>query len=351
MAIEINSEKAICTKCGIAYSRRKGYFPVSYAVLYKGIGYMPICKTCIDDMYNGYLSQCGSAKDAVRQMCRKLDLFWSEKIYEQVEKKSSPRSMMTQYIAKINTVTYAGKCYDNTLSEEGSLWSFEYRPADSIQQDTDNEVTNAEADTETTDDYQITDEMITRWGSGLDPDNYKELEARWNYWSGAFPGGFPDRSTEALICQICSLEIDINRARASGKAVDKMIQTLNVLLGSANLKPVQKKQDEMDSALSSTPLGVWLYRYENKRPLPEIDDQLKDVNGIRKYVFTWMGHLCKMLGLKNAYSQLYEAEVNRLRVERPEYDGDDDETFMNEIMSEADSPSSDGNAGETDEQI
>ena len=99
------------------------------------------------------------------------------------------------------------------------------------------------------------------------------------------------------------------------------------------MKPGQKKQEDADAALTNTPLGVWLYRYENKRPLPEVDEELKDVNGIRKYVFTWMGHLCKMLGLKNAYSQLYEDEIARLRVDKPEYDGDDDKLLFNEALS------------------
>lgn len=47
MAIEVSSDKAVCTKCGTEYSRRKGYFPVSYALLHKGIGYIPVCKDCM----------------------------------------------------------------------------------------------------------------------------------------------------------------------------------------------------------------------------------------------------------------------------------------------------------------
>jgi hypothetical protein len=146
-----------------------------------------------------------------------------------------------------------------------------------------------------------------------------------------------DVGTEAILRQICVMEITINQDRAAGRSIDKNVNALNSLLGSASLKPAQKKEESnADAALASTPLGVWLYRYEQKRPLPEIDEDMKDVNGIRKYVFTWMGHLCKMLGLKNAFSDLYESEVARLRVERPEYDGDDDEAFMNRLFEEDD---------------
>ena len=143
-----------------------------------------------------------------------------------------------------------------------------------------------------------------------------------------------DVGTEALLRQICSMELDINRDRAAGRSVEKSVATLNTLLGSLNLKPVQRKQDEADAGLSKTPLGVWLYRYENKRPLP--DDGSGDSKFL-KYVFTWLGHVCKMLGVKNGYEQLYEDEIAKYRVEMPEYDGDDDEAFMTHVFeSEAD---------------
>lgn len=341
MPIEMSSDKAICAKCGTAYTRRKGYFPVSYAVLHKGIGYIPVCKECIDTMYNSYLAQCNDAKKAVRQMCRKLDLYWSDSVYEVVARKSTTRSMMTQYIAKINTVTYVGKSYDDTLSSEGTLWNFDapngagaITPVAEVAPPPD-EPREPEV---TIDD--ISEDVVAFWGSGYTPAMYLELEQRRSYWMSRFPQDVElDIGTEALIRQICSLELDINRDRAAGRSVEKSVTALNTLLGSANLKPVQKKQDDADTALTNTPLGVWLYRYENKRPLPEIDDDLKDVNGIKRYVFTWMGHLCKMLGIKNTYSKLYEDEIAKLRVEKPEYDGDDDETLMMDVLSEdGDSP-------------
>lgn len=347
MPLELSSDRAVCTRCGTEYSRRKGYFPVSYAILYKGICYIPVCKTCIDSMYNTYLSQCNDSKDAVRQMCRKLDLYWSDSVYEIVARKSTTRSMMTQYIAKINTVTYAGKSYDDTLSSEGTLWVFS--PDIHHTVDDAEPAASVVVEPEGPPAEEISEDVKAFWGAGYTSSMYIELEQRRSYWMARFPQDMElDVGTEALIRQICSLELDINRDRAAGRSVEKSVTALNQLLGSANLKPVQKKQDDVDAALASTPLGVWLYRYENKRPLPEIDDDLKDVNGIRKYVFTWMGHLCKMLGIKNAYSQMYEGEIARLRVDRPEYDGDDDEMFMSELMSTSPQVSEENDTDEAD---
>lgn len=325
MAIEMSSDTAICSRCGKKYSRRKGYFPVSYAILHKGIGYIPVCKDCIDTMYNTYLAQCNNAKDAVRQMCRKLDLYWSESVYEMVSRKSTTRSMMTQYIAKINTVSYAGKSYDDTLSESGTLWSFDKDANSSTDYDDSN--------TQAGEIIETPDEIIAFWGSGYSDEMYRELEQRRQYWMSKFPDGIElDVGTEALIRQICSLELDINRDRIAGKSVDKSVNALNNLLGSANLKPTQQKADG-DNAQENTPFGVWIRRWETQRPIPDPDPELEDVDGIIRYISIWfLGHLCKMLGIKNTYCRLYEEEIAKMRVDRPEYEDEDDETLFNDIF-------------------
>ena len=331
MPIEVNSEKAICFKCGTAYGRRKGYFPVNYSILYKGIGYLPYCKPCIDSMYNSYLAQCHNAKDAVRQMCRKLDLYWSESVFDVVSRKNTERSMMTQYIAKINTITYAGKCYDNTLSDEGTLWTFGDHDTNSEDAAPASDVPPADVITGNTSDTDITDDIVAYWGYGLSQEVYAELEQRREHWLSSFPSGTQlDAVTEALLRQICFLEIDINHDRAMRRSTDKKVATLKDLLN-AMLKQAQKK-DDLDATMENTPLGVWIYRYENKRPLPEVDDDLKDTNHILRYVFTWLGHVCKMLGKKNGFSRLYEKEVARLRVERPEFNDEDDEEAVMDVL-------------------
>lgn len=334
MALEVESARAVCSKCGTDYSRQKGYFPVSYAVLHKGVGHTHVCRDCIDAIYNGYLSQCNNAKDAVRQVCRKLDLYWSESVYRQVEKKNTTRSMMTQYIAKVNSVTYAGKSYDDTLSEEGTLWNF----VNNITVDSEifEEPTNDSGDITDECGVEVPKEVVAFWGLGYTPEMYEQLEQRREYWMSRLPDTNIDIGTEALLRQICSLELDINRDRAAGRAVDKSVAALNTLLGSASLKPTQRK-DDSDSGLDATPFGVWIQRWENQRPIPEPDPELEDVDGIVRYISIWyFGHLCKMLGIKNSYCKLYEDELAKMRIERPEYDDEDDETMFNDIFGASD---------------
>lgn len=330
VAIEVSSDRVICTRCGIKYSKRKGYFPVSYAINYKGIGHLPICKDCIEKMYGAYLSQCENVRDSVRQMCRKLDLYWNESVFETVSKKSSTRSIMTQYIQRINSLAYAGKSYDDTLLSEGSLWSFDKHIESSARTENDTPVSNEDSD----DIIPVSPEVKAYWGNELSDQTCRDLEKRKAYWLSKFPDrACLDAGTEAIIKQICGLEFDISRDRAAGKSVDKSVNALNTLLGSANMKPTQTQKNDGDSAMDNTPFGVWIQRWENQRPIPEVDPELKDVDKIKKYITVWfMGHLSKMLNIKNTYCKLYEEELAKMRVDRPEFEDDDDETLFNDIF-------------------
>jgi hypothetical protein len=164
------------------------------------------------------------------------------------------------------------------------------------------------------------------WGPGYTKEQYHELEERRKYWMSKYPEGtILDIGEEALLRQICSLEIDINRDRASGKSVGNNMSTLNTLIGSMNLKPTQRKEAEAEAEADMTPLGVLLKKWEDKEPVPEPDDDFKDVDGIIKYISTWFfGHLCEMLHRDGPYKDAYNEELAKYTVERPEY-GDEDE--------------------------
>ena len=327
MALDVNVTSTVCSRCAKAYGTKKGNFPVSYSVLYKGTDYMHICKECINSMFNRYLSQSGDEKLAVRQMCRKLDLYWNESIYNAVKLKNTSRTIMTSYITKTNTTTYAGKCYDDTLIDEGTLWNNGTITNEQIDQ--------AEPKTDDLEEIDISEDIISFWGPGYTPDMYLDLEQRKAYWMSNFPKDAEiDIGTQALIRQACNLEIDINRDRAVGKSIEKSVNALNAVIGSMGLKPAQKKSDDLDNIINNTPLGVWAEKFEYYQPIPEIDDDLKDVNRLQKYIFTWMGHLCKMLNKKAGFTKLYDEMIEKLRIERPESEDEDDEELLMDVLSD-----------------
>lgn len=333
-AVEINSSSTVCRRCGNAYGRLKGYFPVSYGSLYKGAGYLPYCKHCVDEIFDTYLSVCHDVRAAARQVCRKLDIYWNDALFSQVAKGTASRSVMTGYLTRLNTPKYSNKSYDDTLQELGVLWlPPEKYGVVSISSGEPSSDIDGDSVVDVGMDIEITRDIVEYWGPGYTADMLRELEQRRRFWLSQLPDGVgEDVGAQAILRQICATEIDINRQRANHESTEKLTRALNDLLGSASLKPTQKKDDGAASN-DNTPFGVWIRRWENQRPVPEPDPELQDVDGIARYISIWfLGHLCKMLNIKNTYSKLYEDEMAKRRVAHPELDDEDDEALFNDIF-------------------
>lgn len=334
MAFEVSASSVCCSKCGTSYSSKRGNFYTNNSSNYLGIRRLTICKQCVNAMYESYLSVCNDARAAMRQVCRKLDVYWNDDIYDYVQKRNASEAVLSAYFTRVNTGTYIGKSYDDTLINDGTMWDFtnsDQRMARTKAAEQEAVILSGRSES---DNLTIPQEVIDFWGPGYSQARYEELEHRREIWMRKFPPGYePDAGTDALIRQICNLELCINKESAAGRQIDKYVNTLNTLLGSAMLKPAQKV-GASDSSGGTNPFGVWIKKWETSRPIPQVSPDCEDVDGLKKYISTWfLGHLAKMLGIKKAELPLYEREIARLRVERPEYDDEDDEAFFDSVFS------------------
>lgn len=330
--------KCYCTRCGRGYRGQKGNFPAGQSPMYAANnGFLTVCQDCLEEMYRHYRAILGGGEDdreAIRRMCMKFDIYWHPDLFNALNRVEAGKSRMKAYIRMANLYQYKDRTFDDTLDEEALAAADEKAIIQTAIVNMDNNIEFEEPK-----EPPVDPELVTFWGTGLAPQLYLELQARFQYWSTELntdPDNM-DAGTKSVLRQICNLEVQSNRDMAAGKSTDKLAGMINTLLGSANLKPVQKQESEKDGANEKTPFGVWIRRWENERPLPEIDPELQDVNHVVRYINIWfLGHLCKMLHIKNVYCKMYEDEIARLRLERPEYDGEeDDEIFFNDIFGDS----------------
>lgn len=87
---------------------------------------------------------------------------------------------------------------------------------------------------------------------------------------------------------------------------------------------------------------------EEEKPIPEPDEDFKDVDKVGLYVDVFFkGHLSKMMGLKNAFSSLYEKFMAKYTVKKPEYEEDtDSEALFDQIFGARMDEETDGGSGE-----
>lgn len=318
-----------CSRCGGRHKRLRGSFPSSHSEIYKGNGgYLPVCNRCIEDLYLHYKDKLGD-EGAIRRLCMKFDIYWSPEIYSMVSKANTCNSRIKPYISRTNLIKFSGKTYDDTLDEEGFLQPVTIAVGKRDVEEIVDEDGNVQK--------YVTPEQIKFWGAGFPPELYYELDGRYERWTKDVPKPV-DSGAEALYRQICILEVTITRNAITGKPIESAVNTLNTLIGSVNAKPVQKKQEESaDTGFDNSPFGVGIKMLENTRPVPTPLPELEDADGVKRYLSTWvLGHLCKLFKIKNSYTKLYEDELNKYRVERPELQDEDDEDIFAEMFGAGD---------------
>jgi len=312
-----------CTRCGKHFARQKGNFSAIQSPLYaENNGFIPVCRECVNEIYEHYRTALNDDKEAIHRICMKFDVYWCDRCYElavNARLTNTNSTLPLLYLQKSNLIQFANKTYDDTLDE-----------ALQPEQPIISALPSSDDDDDTV-ESPVSVDVINFWGTGYTPDFYAELEHRYHEWTD--DKEITDQAEKALYKQICILECTINRDVRIGKAIDKNVSALNTLLGSMNLKPAQKKAEEAELASDATPFGVWIKRWEDQQPVADPDPELRDVDGLIRYIDVWFrGHLAKMLGIKNSYSKLYNDEIERLRVDHPEYEEEDDEDLFNDIF-------------------
>lgn len=160
-------------------------------------------------------------------------------------------------------------------------------------------------------------DLIDFFGEGFEEKDYIYLKSEYDDYLDRYE--VDSKALENLIKEICLKQLEIRVKRAQGEKVDQQQKTLQDLLGSSNLKPAQETGNQ---AVEQETFGTLIKKWENERPLPKPDPEWEDVNGIRRLIIWFVGHMAAMSGHKNPYQKEYEAEVEKYEVYRDAMEDD-----------------------------
>lgn len=315
----------VCCSCGKAYDRQDRNFSASQSPLYAGNGYrLPICRHCIDKLFAHYTEILGDEESAIRRICSKFDIYYNPTLAEASRKISYDRSRVQCYISRANLMQYKGKTYDTTLDEEGRyiITSMEdlHEQNSRLAEDEGDEGAAPPAAP------IVSQEDIKRWGFGKEPKDYQWLNDKYDEMRST--NVIDTTMRDELVRDYCVQKLLQQSALSEGKIdlYNKLADTAQKTLDRANLTP--KIEDAADKA-GEKPLGVMIQMFEKENPIPEPRPEWRDVDGIvRLFTVYFLGHLMKMMGLKNRYAALYEAEMDRYRAELPAMQEADDEDIF-----------------------
>jgi hypothetical protein len=170
---------------------------------------------------------------------------------------------------------------------------------------------------------------VKRFGPGYTNEDYMFLENEYQDWITRYECN--TKAQEAAFERLSFKKWEINNATKKGLPTKDLDKTYQEWLGTANIQP---RQTSMDATADAQTFGTLIQKYEETRPLPEIDPDLEDVDKIGLLIDVFFrGHASKMLGLKNTFSHLYERFMKKYTVNKPEYDEDtDSETVFEKVF-------------------
>lgn len=296
-----------CSHCGKKYKRLKNNFLASQSPLYKNTKYMPICKKCVAELFEYYKEKLGNEKQAVRRICMKFDIWFSEELYKASKNVSKDYTCITSYIARSNLLQYAGKTYDDTIAEEESIGI--------IKSESDLEEVNKSSDT----NISISGRIMKSWGFGYEPEEYKMLEEHYKMLTTQFTNA--DGVQDALIKDLCVLNVLKQRAVKQQKFdnVDKVMKMYHSTMKAGGLKPRNAAEGIDDE---SATWGTFIRDVENYSPADIYQDKkmFKDFEQVKEYFNRFI-----LRPMKNFFSgQTVPDEEYSVKIEETSEVGEDE---------------------------
>lgn len=276
---------------------------------------MILCKKCLERIYNNLVDEYKTnnsenpEKEALYKVCQKYDVYYSDDILKTVlknmeQKTNANTSLVLAYFKIAKMISYNKRTFDDTIAaNNGEI-----------------EESSNELGKESKQKEIVSRETKLFFGSGFSLEDYRFLQDQYSDWIARHE--CKTKAQEEVFKQICFAQLNILKAQRDGEDTKNLVDTFQKLLDTAKLQPKQNHNETLSDAQT---FGTLIDKWENTRPIPEPDDDLKDVNKIGKYLnIFFRGHLAKAMGLKNGFSKSYEEFMDSYSVKKPEYNSDEE---------------------------
>lgn len=272
-SVEILPDTYYCRKC--KENKIAKYFYTATDLFLDSSGYMSICKSCINEIYNGICQNEKSMERTLLRMCRMLNVKYDEAAVRAAQahiNTLSERGTKTENIFGI----YKNKLISvkkTRISEKGRNDGydlvFEEPSSDVLKSLPEEEISDVEY-------YEKS------WGKGnnLSSEDYEFLEEEFSKWRKTTK--CDTQAEEVLVRELCHKQNEIRKARVEGRSVDGLVKSLQEIMKNSALTPAL--QNAASSGKSAETFGMWIKDIEQKTPAEWFEDKKKfhDIDGMEE---------------------------------------------------------------------
>ena len=308
-------DKYTCFYCRNEYVETNFY--KSFGNFFSNIGKIPYCKQCIEKFYQYYFNKYTNEgcltpeENAVKRVCMAMDIYYTKANFDSamntIRQKNINISPMAQYMKTISFNQYKNKSYDNTVFD-----------------DEKDKLIASFMDMSNLSERKVDEKTIKFFGAGFSDDDYEFLQEQYSDWTTRHE--CQTKAQEEVFKRICFKQLEILKATRLGEDTKNLDATFRDLLDAAKLQP---KQNSSETVSDAQTFGTLIDKWENTRPIPEVEEELKDVDkiGLLIHVF-FTGHMAKVLNLGSSLSNLYDKFIKKYTVEKHIDSGESD----NEVL-------------------
>ena len=220
-------------------------------------------------------------------------------------------SPFSAYMKRAQLLPHKNRTYDDTISDE-EVYSFTINTTDAISEG-----------------RTVDEKTVKFFGEGFTDQDYEFLQEQYSDWTTRHE--CETKAQEEVFKRICFKQLEILKATRCGEDTKNLDDTFNKLLETAKLQPKQNKGETVSEAQT---LGTLIDKWENTRPIPEVEEELKDVDkiGLLIHIF-FTGHMAKVLNLPSSLSNLYNKFIKKYSVEKHIDSGEaDNEVLFDKIF-------------------
>lgn len=277
---KVSKIKCVAASCGKELAMSNFY--VSYSSLYReNSGRMPVCKECFYKKYKELLSYYNDEVKALYHICMMFDIYFDKELISKSQENISndELGLIKTYMKNVNSLRqYKGKSSVESVVHE----VLDDNALRELEDKYLNEIENLKEKKIEKNKDRIVDDFIRRkWGREYTDEECLQLEDYYEeYFDNYTHEG--DYAKLDILKEICTFKLIISQAKKDrdNRTIKDFSDLISKKMADANLKPSQQK-DRGEG--SEDTFGVRLRIYENEKPVPGVQESLKDVDKFWKY--------------------------------------------------------------------
>ena len=287
-----------CTRCGqeLPFSS----FYKSQSPMFKHDEKLPLCKQCVEDIFNENLSYYKNEEKALYKTLFSLDIYFDLKLCKRalIDTYNTDKSILKSYFSNINLVQYKGKTAQN--SPPFNIFDIPEEDFEKYELE----------DIDIKEPILITKEMINQWGEGRPNEDYLFLQDKYDTMCNTYD----DRNPSNLwnYEQIALNFLDIKKERERNNPNFTKIKTLqevnSKLMGDCKMKISQIDNSEDENIC----FGTFIKQIEDYEPILT-DERYEDYDNIYK---SWKEDF------RNPFAQAMKLDAKSLRRKKSKKDDD-----------------------------